>query len=201
MDDARRAYAVLGLPQGSSLREVRRRYLLLAKRWHPDRFASDPAAETTAADRMRSFNGAYRTLVERLGRPTPSQTPSPPIQGRRLTREEVDRLVASIGSEGPLDSFLTSIGWVSSSLNAAFGVVSATALLLRVAYMVLTVPFAQLFSDPLYAPDAVFLIILLLVVAHEAYQRLELRAHARSINESPSNNAPKLTDASRRRPE
>jgi len=191
MDDVRRAYAILGLPQGTSLREVRRRYLLLAKRWHPDRFASDRVAEATAAERMRSFNAAYDTLVERLGQRTPPispASPSPsPASGRRLTREEVDRMVAAIGSDGPLDDFLNGIGWVGSGLEAVFATVFFAALILRVAYLLLTAQFKQLFSDLLHSPEAIFVLaVLLFLGGREAYQRRVLRAHERTVGGPPA---------------
>jgi curved DNA-binding protein CbpA len=188
MDEVRRAYAILGLAQGTSLREVRRRYLLLAKRWHPDRFASDRVAEATAAERMRSFNAAYHTLVERLGQRTPPKSPASPSRyGRRLTREEVERMVAAIGTEGPLDGFLNGIGWVGTRIEAVWAAAVFAVVAVRVAYLVLTLQFERLFNDLRHSPEAAFIVAVLLILGgREAYQRLVLRAHERTVGGPPA---------------
>jgi hypothetical protein len=41
-DALRRAFAVLGLEPDASSGMLREQYLLLAKRWHPDRHGADP---------------------------------------------------------------------------------------------------------------------------------------------------------------
>lgn len=53
----------LGIDPGASPEEIKRAYLALVKRWHPDRFANDPAQQQIAEDKMRSINVAYETLV------------------------------------------------------------------------------------------------------------------------------------------
>lgn len=110
MDDLRHAWAVLDLPAGSSIDKVRSNYRQLARRWHPDRFANDPRNQAEAAVQMRVINAAYRRLLEAAAvqrHPAALDGPSRP-SGRRLSREEIDRLVAAIGTES----------WVESGLSA-----------------------------------------------------------------------------------
>jgi DnaJ domain len=61
-----RAYAVLGIPQGSSREEVRLRYRHLIRLWHPDHYASDPIGQAEALKRMQEVNAAYRTVSAAL---------------------------------------------------------------------------------------------------------------------------------------
>ncbi len=122
MDDIRRAYAVFGLPVGSPYPAVRKRYMSLVKRWHPDRFASDPQGQAEAGERLRVINASYSTLARRLDVPA-AKTPRRPGKpvGRRLSREEIDALVAAIGSEGPLDDWFRMFGRVSAPIESVLG--------------------------------------------------------------------------------
>ena len=108
MDELAREYATLGVSPGSSHHEVRKRYKALVRKWHPDRFASDPQGQAEAAVRMRTINDAFRSVLSSRVFRSPAAPVSPgqpsPQAGRRLTREEIDRMVESLGKEGPLDS-------------------------------------------------------------------------------------------------
>jgi len=109
MDDLRRAYAVLRIEPGTSARRVKRRYRDLARAWHPDKYATDPQSQSEAAARMRRINWAYATVVQHIGaegRPSASQETT---QARRLSQEEIDSIVAAMGSGGQLDRFLDTI--------------------------------------------------------------------------------------------
>ena len=121
-DNVRRAYAVLGLPEGSPHTAVRKRYMSLVKTWHPDRFASDPQGQAEAGERLRVINAAYSTLERRFGMPTPNATgqPKKPV-GRRLTREEIDAIVSAIGSDGPLDDLFRAFGRVTAPIESVLG--------------------------------------------------------------------------------
>ena len=126
MDDTRRAYAVLRLPAGSPYPAVRKRYMSLVKTWHPDRFASDPQGEAEAGERLRVINAAHSALARRLDVPagdTPRSSPKP--VGRRLSREEINAIVAAIGSEGPLDDLFRPFDRVSAFIEGALGVLFA----------------------------------------------------------------------------
>ena len=95
--------------------------------WHPDRFASDPQGQAEAGERLRVINAAYSTLARRLDVPAAKTPPKPskPV-GRRLSRAEIDAIVAAIGSEGPLDDLFRRFGRVSTPIESVLG-----ALLLR----------------------------------------------------------------------
>lgn len=108
MDDLARAWATLGLRPGSSLRQVKSRFRRLARQWHPDRYASDSRNREEAASQMRVINVAYRRVLEAAAnRPAPPPHGEAgggiPPKGRRLTREEIDRMIASIGTRSWVD--------------------------------------------------------------------------------------------------
>lgn len=111
-DEARRARAVLGIAPGASSAQVRQRYLDLVRRWHPDRFATDPRSQAEAEAHMRDINHAYQVLMDHppggppsAGAEAPRTRPSP-RPGQRLSREQIDRMVQAIGTDGPLDGLL-----------------------------------------------------------------------------------------------
>lgn len=59
-------YAILGVPEGASEADVRRAYLELARRHHPDYFTAAPEPERAAAEvRMRAINDAWAVLGDR----------------------------------------------------------------------------------------------------------------------------------------
>lgn len=65
---ARGPHEVLGVPASAAPAEVRQAYRALAKRFHPDRWATaDPQTRSEAELRMKEVNGAYRALMERSG--------------------------------------------------------------------------------------------------------------------------------------
>lgn len=108
-----RAYAVLGLRPGAPAREIRSRYRELARRWHPDRFAQDPQGQAEAAIQMRQINDAFKRIVASRT-PVETQPPtcaSPP--DARLSRDEIERMVQSLGTDGPIDWLLGGLkgGW------------------------------------------------------------------------------------------
>jgi len=122
VNDIRRAYAVFGLPAGSAYPTVRKRYMSLVKRWHPDRFASDPQGQAEAGERLRVINGAYSTLARHLDAPV-AKTPRKPGKpvGRRLTREEIDGIVAAIGSQGAFDDLFRAFGGIRAPIASILG--------------------------------------------------------------------------------
>jgi DnaJ domain len=111
----RRAYATLGVNPGATPDEVRRQYLTLAKRWHPDRYTTDPAGQAEAAMRMRDLNSAYETILATLssdapssdGEPAPHRSASVPpeprpasthgsLPGSRLSGAQVEAIIGAI---------------------------------------------------------------------------------------------------------
>ena len=51
------------LPTSSDAEAVERTWRRLVLQNHPDRFAADPAAERTAADRLREINKAHDEIL------------------------------------------------------------------------------------------------------------------------------------------
>lgn len=98
--EVRRAYALLELTPPVTEPHLRKHYRELVRRWHPDRYASDPTGQAEAAQRMREINEAYRLVVAQLGaRPDPepetvAAVPAPVASS--LPRKDIDGIVASI---------------------------------------------------------------------------------------------------------
>lgn len=70
-DDAGDPFALLGVPATCALgaEELRSALLRASLRWHPDRFATAPAAQRAEAeDRMAALNAAYAALRDPLTR-------------------------------------------------------------------------------------------------------------------------------------
>ncbi len=60
-------YEVLGLFPGASVVQVKKAHRALAKRYHPDRFATAPEPEQRrVAERMVRINAAYAELLSRV---------------------------------------------------------------------------------------------------------------------------------------
>jgi DnaJ domain len=143
-DHVRRAYAVFGLSPGAPVGQVRRRYKALARLWHPDRHASEARNQAEAAVRMREINAAYRCLADHLrrpekrpatGNPVIEGTPRQPLPRGSLSRQQLDRLVESIGADGPVDWLLEELGWVGSAFRALLVGLSVVICIARVALL------------------------------------------------------------------
>jgi hypothetical protein len=67
-------YQILELDRNASLPDVRKKYRILIKVWHPDRFANDPSVRMEAEDKLKQINAAYEVLSDYLtGRRVPPQ--------------------------------------------------------------------------------------------------------------------------------
>ena len=127
MDELGHAWAVLGLKPGSTVNEGRKKYRALAKRWHPDRHTKDPQGQGEAALQMKVLNSAYERLLLAAAAARDPATPSgarpeaasAPQRGR-LSREELDRMVASIGRESYVDAMLDSTPYARRARNFAY---------------------------------------------------------------------------------
>ena len=132
-DERARAYAVLGVERGISREALRRHYRTLVRRWHPDRFATDPQSLAEAEARMREINRAFQVLnseppvAEAPAAAAPPPPPRPPRPGTRLTREQIDRMVDAVGSQSPLDQLLEGLGRVGSVYYVVWGVMVGVA--------------------------------------------------------------------------
>jgi hypothetical protein len=167
-DDVPRAYAVFGLRAGAPAGQVRRRYKTLARQWHPDRHARDPRNQAEAASRMREINAAYRYLADHLaaqGRPPaanaafvegPAGGHAP---GRPLSREELDRMVAVIGSDGPVDWLLEGLASLGGALKRVSLGLLGVVLVARFGFLLWRGGSAAVFQD-----SALFLFVALLAL-------------------------------------
>ena len=163
----RRAYAILGLKPGTPISQARRRYKALVKMWHPDRYATDPVGQREAENRMREINAAYRRLVETL---SPNDDTSPSSRSassarparERLSRDEIEHLVESIGTQGPLDDVLDAIGWVGDAFYGIVFLLFVVFGFMRVALLLWTGKFGDSWVDP-------FLLLFVVIVASMAW--------------------------------
>lgn len=73
--DLDRAYEVLGVKPGVSVRELKAAHRDLAKVWHPDRFVHDPGLREKAEAKLKQINAAYELLIS--GK-VPGPRPEPP---------------------------------------------------------------------------------------------------------------------------
>jgi len=72
-----RYFETLRLKPGASPEEIKRAYLAQVKRWHPDRFAHDPAQQKEAEERMKAINVAYEALAGEAKPEVPFQRGAP----------------------------------------------------------------------------------------------------------------------------
>ncbi|HXC72256.1 MAG TPA: J domain-containing protein [Pyrinomonadaceae bacterium] len=60
--DLSKAYEVLGVKPGVSMRELKAAHRDLAKVWHPDRFLHDPRLQGKAQEKLKEINEAYEQI-------------------------------------------------------------------------------------------------------------------------------------------
>ena len=58
-------YTVLGVSPSATEEEIKTAYRNLARRYHPDRYAGDPAAAREAEEKMKEINEAYELLTRK----------------------------------------------------------------------------------------------------------------------------------------
>jgi hypothetical protein len=77
-----KAYELLGVKPGVSIRELKAAHRDLAKVWHPDRFLHDPRLCEKAQEKLKEINEAYELLSSgKTPRPAP-QAPTAPNRPR-----------------------------------------------------------------------------------------------------------------------
>ena len=70
--DLSKAYDLLGVKPGVSIRELKAAHRDLAKVWHPDRFLHDPRLQEKAQEKLKEINEAYELISSgKVPRPTP----------------------------------------------------------------------------------------------------------------------------------
>ena len=57
-------YTVLGVPRDASEDEIKKAYRDLARKYHPDRYASKPDLAEVASEKMKEINAAYDAINE-----------------------------------------------------------------------------------------------------------------------------------------
>jgi hypothetical protein len=77
--DLNKAYDLLGVKPGVSIRELKAAHRDLAKVWHPDRFQHDPRLQEKAQEKLKEINEAYDLLSSgKVPRPQPAPASPPP---------------------------------------------------------------------------------------------------------------------------
>jgi hypothetical protein len=96
-----KAYELLGVKPGVSMRELKAAHRDLAKVWHPDRFQHDPRLQEKAQEKLKEINEAYDLLSSgKIPRPV-SRPPEPTPPGAYRTayaRSEKTATPRSTGS-------------------------------------------------------------------------------------------------------
>ncbi len=70
--DLSKAYDLLGVKPGVSIRELKAAHRDLAKVWHPDRFLHDPRLQEKAQEKLKEINEAYELISSgKVPRPAP----------------------------------------------------------------------------------------------------------------------------------
>ncbi|HMJ79283.1 MAG TPA: J domain-containing protein [Iamia sp.] len=153
-------YETLGIPTGADPAEIRRAYVALARRFHPDAHADRSPAEQAHADRrMRDVNEAWSALSDparrraydhTLARGRPAEEPRPRPSGRPWTpRSDDDAWMRDFGSwrdetdllppdpPGPRRPvrLLPAAILVAAALVGIFGLVLSSRPVLAVAFM------------------------------------------------------------------
>lgn len=91
MSDLDTYYQLFALKPGASKQDLKQAYKRLAKQWHPDKFANDPANARIAEEKIKAINVAYELLqthhVDSNGQASYTQT-STTIKTRKATPQE-----------------------------------------------------------------------------------------------------------------
>lgn len=91
MSDFDTYYQLFALKPGASKQDLKQAYKRLAKQWHPDKFANDPANARIAEEKIKAINVAYELLqthhIDSIGQASYTQT-STTIRTRKATPQE-----------------------------------------------------------------------------------------------------------------
>ncbi len=75
--DLSKAYELLGVKPGVSVRELKAAHRDLAKVWHPDRFQHDPRLQEKAQEKLKEINEAYELISSgKIPRPVNARPPA-----------------------------------------------------------------------------------------------------------------------------
>jgi hypothetical protein len=121
--DLRHAYAVLGVWPPVTRPRLKRRYKALVRRWHPDRYHSDPAGQAEATQRLRDINIAYQLVAASMRLAEAPQSPArrvptgPPFS---WSRDRVDAIVDSMNRMNRLSPEMSVQRWVSIAVVVVY---------------------------------------------------------------------------------
>jgi curved DNA-binding protein CbpA len=81
-------FYILQVSPGATLRETRKAYMRLVKRWHPDRFADNPQMRESAQEKLKIINSAYEEAKAAILARTESESrrgvaKPPPVSSER----------------------------------------------------------------------------------------------------------------------
>ncbi len=101
--DNRDPYQVLGVARGAAPELIRKAYLSLARRHHPNLFATDPEQYRAATELMQDVNGAYDLLSDPARRemwdrrhsvaPRPAPRRPPPVRSKYYDPDAVHLVI------------------------------------------------------------------------------------------------------------
>jgi hypothetical protein len=125
----RRAYAVLELSPPVDEDVLKHQYRELTKRWHPDRYATDPVGQAEATQRMSEINDAYRIVAATFN--ASASTGSVPasldedVSGP--SRKSIDGIIASINRLASCSLWpeMSSSRWLSLLALIAYSLVAS----------------------------------------------------------------------------
>jgi hypothetical protein len=121
-------YEVLGIRPDATDTEVKNAYRRLARKYHPDNYASDPAKAEEAEEKMKEINAAYDEIqARRAGKGTHSSEYGF-TEVRRMIQQgrfgEADRLLSAVPEEQRTAEWhylrsivLTRRGWVNDAMR------------------------------------------------------------------------------------
>jgi curved DNA-binding protein CbpA len=137
LDEIRRSYSILGVAETASPEEIRRRYLLLAKEWHPDKSKGDPLAEWRATEKMKRLNEAFARIKDAPLRsdpasPAPGAHTIPPDSSNDPPGSRAGNVTVFITSDALTSSDLLIAGWIGRRcrISASFRSTAAPTLLM-----------------------------------------------------------------------
>ena len=103
------AYRLLELTSSASDEELKAAHRELTKVWHPDRFASDPAMQRRAEEKLKVINEAYEVIRdERAGR------------GRRWRHPPPGQQYAAAPPDTPQQRLRRLMGWMFFCVAGGF---------------------------------------------------------------------------------
>jgi curved DNA-binding protein CbpA len=145
-------YEVLGVTPDAATSEVRRAYVELARRYHPDRTGGD-------ADAMRAINDAWAILSDPARRASYDlalgPAPTPTVAAEPRTPFDLDDLLGDLDDDAPIGGQVVLPRWFSLAAVAAF----AGSIGMLVLAVLFTAPPALALAVALFALSCVMFLV------------------------------------------